>query len=180
MRQFLINNDMAFRDLEERARWACTRFRSQEMPLGSVPKYADIGFEISENPYAVKLFVDKEIQYNGSCSEIRNWFQTGVIQFSDFTALRSWLSGPLRQAFNGETEQDFGAHPVLRETAIDITDMAVVHEGIRDIHRPLYLDESVLFERLNQRILGQVDALKGLSAVMARHLARRQIGRAHV
>jgi len=179
MRQFLINNDIAFRNLEEQARDACIRFRSQEMPPGSIPKYADIGFEISENPSAAKLFVDKEIQYNGSSHEIKSWFQTGVIQFPDFNALRSWFLGTLLHAFNGELAagQDLGVQPVLKETTTDITDMAVVHEGIRDIHRPLYLDEAVLFERLNQRILGQVDALKGLSAVMARHLARRQPSR---
>ena len=149
------------------------------MPPGSIPKYADIGFEISENPSAAKLFVDKEIQYNGSSHEIKSWFQTGVIQFPDFNALRSWFLGTLLHAFNGELAagQDLGVQPVLKETTTDITDMAVVHEGIRDIHRPLYLDEAVLFERLNQRILGQVDALKGLSAVMARHLARRQPSR---
>lgn len=55
--------------------------------------------------------------------------------------------------------------------------MATVHEGIRDIRRPLYLDEVVLFERLRERILGQDDALKTLAAVMVRHFARRRPAR---
>jgi len=50
MRQFLTNNDVAFHDLEERARWACIRFRGQEMPPGCIPNHADIGFEVSETP----------------------------------------------------------------------------------------------------------------------------------
>lgn len=179
MRQFIANSDMAFRNLEDQAKLACIRFRSQEMPPGSTPRYADIAFEISENPHAAKLFVDKGIQYNGSSSEINNWLQTGVIEFPDFKALRSWILGSLSQAFNGElaTLPDLHAQPLTKKIPADLTDIELVLEAIHDIHRPLYIDESVLFERLNQRVLGQVDALKGLSAVMVRHLARRRPSR---
>ena len=55
--------------------------------------------------------------------------------------------------------------------------MAAVQEGIRDLHKPLYLDEEVLFQQLHKRILGQDDALKGLAAVMVRHLARQRPAR---
>ncbi|NTU50308.1 MAG: ATP-dependent Clp protease ATP-binding subunit, partial [Desulfobulbaceae bacterium] len=72
---------------------------------------------------------------------------------------------------------DLHAQALTKKKPADLTDIALVHEAIHDIHRPLYIDESVLFERLNQRVLGQVDALKGLSAVMVRHLARRRPSR---
>lgn len=179
MRQFLANNDVAFRDLEERARWACIRFRGQEMPPGSIPNHADIGFEVSENPPAAKLFVERGIQYSGSNPEVGEWFRAGIIQFPDFSALRAWLVGPLSQAFSVESTagQTANARPAAGGTANEITDMTAVQQGIRDIHRPLYLDEAVLFERLHRRILGQDDALKGLAAVMVRHLARRRPAR---
>ena len=67
--------------------------------------------------------------------------------------------------------------PLGAEAATELTDMTAVYEGIRDIHRPLYLDESALFERLHGRILGQDDALRRLAAVMVRHLARRRPAR---
>lgn len=55
--------------------------------------------------------------------------------------------------------------------------MTAVNEGIRDIHRPLYLNEAMFFERLHTRVLGQDDALKALAAVMVRHFARRRPAR---
>ena len=179
MRQFITDNDVAFRDLEERARLACIRYRSQEMPPGCTPDHADIGFEVSDNPRSARLYVERGIQYPGPDNALREWFRSGVIQFQDFAALRAWILGHLNRAF-GEASTD-GHSPVPQPTtgqsATDITDMAAVHEGLRDIHRPLYLDENVLFERLHRRILGQDDALKGLSAVMVRHLARKRPAR---
>jgi len=55
--------------------------------------------------------------------------------------------------------------------------MSAVHEAIREIDRPLYLDEGRLFEQLRGRVLGQDDALKTLAAVMVRHCARRRPAR---
>lgn len=179
MRQFLTNDEAAFHDLEQRAKRACVRFRDQEMPPECNPTRADIGFEVSENPPAARLFVERGIRYSGSICTIRDWLQGGVMQFSDFAALREWLLGPLSQAFKvqsaaGGTTIEQSSAP---GTATELTDMTAVHEGIRDIHRPLYLDETVLFERLRRGILGQDDALRGLAAVMVRHLARRRPAR---
>jgi len=56
--------------------------------------------------------------------------------------------------------------------AAGLTDMEAVHEGIRDIYRPMYLDEDELFEQLCARIRGQDDALRALSAAVVRHCAR--------
>ncbi len=55
--------------------------------------------------------------------------------------------------------------------------MSAVHRAIREIHRPLYLDEAKLFEQLRARVLGQDGALRALAAVMVRHCARRRPSR---
>ncbi len=179
MRQFLENNDEAFQDLEQRAQWACVSFRSQEMPPGCDPDSADVGFEIDEEPGTARLLVKRGIRYSGGNPAVREWLGAGVKQFPSFAALRDWIQGPLGQAFNPQSaasgEPENGS-PVT-ETATQLTDMAAVQAGIRDIHRPLYLEEFPLFERLHERVLGQDDALQALAAVMVRHCARRRPAR---
>jgi ATP-dependent Clp protease ATP-binding subunit ClpB len=179
MRQFLTNNDVAFHELEVRAKRSCVRFLNQEMPPGCFPSHADVGFEILSNPQAAKLFVEKGIRYNGPDQTILEWLRSGVLQFPDFDALRVWILGPLSQAFTGQlaSGDTITKRPVKIGTATEITDMNAVCEGIQNIQRPLYMDETVLFERLHQRILGQDDALRGLATVVVHHLARRQPAR---
>lgn len=179
MRQFLANNEAAFRDLEERAKWACIRFRNQEMPPGCNPDHADVGFEIDEGQGAARLLVTKGIHYSGDNLGVREWLGAGEKQFPSFAALRAWIQGPLAQAFDAQSAAG-GAPagvPPVAGTATELTDMTAVNEGIRDIHRPLYLDEATLFERLHTRVFGQDDALKALAAVMVRHFARRRPAR---
>lgn len=172
MRQFLANNEAAFRDLEERAKWACIRFRNQELPPGCDPDHADVGFEIEGR--TARLLVSKGIRYRGRSPAVRRWLNAGVKQFPSFGALVAWIQGPLAKAFNassagGGAPADSGAGP---ESANQITDMDVVHQGLRDVNRPWYIDEDALYERLRGRILGQDDALKTLVSVMVRHCAR--------
>lgn len=179
MRQFLTNNEAAFRDLERRAKRACVRFRDQEMPPGCDPNRADIGFEIDEGPGTARLLVSRGVRYGGDSPAIREWLDAGVKQFPTFAALSAWIQGPLWRAFGrhsatGSAPSDGIAAGV---SASQLTDLRAVQEGIRDIHRPLYLDEVSLFERLHKRILGQDEALKALAAVMVRHCARRQPAR---
>jgi ATP-dependent Clp protease ATP-binding subunit ClpB len=160
MKQFLYNNKPAFQDLEERANSNCIRFRGLELPPGCKPSHASIGFEITSDPPAARLFVERGIHYNGSNLAIRQWLRDGVMQFPDFTSLRAWIFGPLNKAFNGQS-------------AAGITDLAVVREGICDINHPLFLDEGVLFNLLQKRIIGQDDALKGMAGLIVRHVARK-------
>ncbi len=174
MRQFFMNNDVAFNDLEERARHACIRFRDQEMPSGCNPNRGDVGFEVSGNPPTAKFLVGKGIQYQGPDPSLCDLFRTGEKQFMDFTSLKAWLQGPLREVF--DTQSNTGStpetHPSEAGGTSNLTDISTVHESIRDINKPLYLDETVLLNKLQQKVLGQEDALKGLAAVMVRHIAR--------
>jgi hypothetical protein len=176
MRQFLIDNETAFRDLEERARRCCVRFRDQEMPPGCNPNQAGIGFEISESPPTARLFVERGIQYTGPDSTLSEWFQAGVKQFPDFSALRAWIDGPLNQAFSRQPAagHPIDEHSVTGRTATELTDINAVNEGIRNVFHPLYLNETILFERLRRRIIGQDPALKGLAEVIANHIARKR------
>jgi ATP-dependent Clp protease ATP-binding subunit ClpC len=124
MKQFFTNNIEAFCELEERARLACIRYRGQEMPPGCNPNHADIGFEISGDPPAAKLIVEKGIQYTGSNPKIGAWFRTGEILFPDFTSLQEWLLGPLKEAFSMEKieEQADESQQNLRVSAVGLTD----------------------------------------------------------
>lgn len=180
MRQFLVDNDVAFRDLEERAKWACIRFRGLEMPPGSTPGRADVGFEIDPDSGAARLYVSRGVRYSGPSTAVREWCGAAVMQFPSFEALRAWLHGPLAAAFDARTAA--GDSPASDNspggnTQTPLTDMTAVHRGIRDMNRPLYLDEATLFEQLRKRVLGQDDALKSLAAVMVRHCARRKPAR---
>lgn len=175
MKQFLTAGDAAFRELETRATWACVRFRDQEMPFRCDPPRADIGFEIDEVTHAARLLVSKGTRYGGDNQEVSEWLNMGVKEFPTFTALRTWIKGPLAQAFAVQGPQITTAsvgdpNPTPNHT---LTDMAVVQQGVRKMHRPLYLDEATLLRHLQERILGQDSALQALASVMVRHCARR-------
>jgi len=176
MRQFLTNNEAAFRELEQRAEHACVRFRNQELPPGCEPPAADVGFEIDTGPGTARLLVSRGIRYTGDCAAIYDWLGEGVKEFASFAGLRAWIQGPLAQAFNARriSAGNAPANNPVPDTAGQLTDLAAVHQGIREINRCMYLDEENLFERLRRRVLGQDDALKTLAGVVVRHCARRQ------
>lgn len=179
MRQFFVPGDGAFSDLEQRATGRCIRFRGQEMPPGCHPDRADIAFEFDAQRGCARLLIQKGLRYSGSDRSIRRWIATGVKEFPTFAALQDWIQGPVREAFQDRTA--IGTRPVAddagRRAVEDLTDMSVVQQGVRDLHRPLYLDEEKLFDRLRSRVLGQEGALKSLAGVVVRHCARRRPAR---
>jgi len=183
MKQFAASNNAAFQDLEERAKRACIRFRGQELPPGCEPDHTDIGFEVTQNPPAAKLYVQQGVRYGGPNRAIKRWLDSGVIQFSDFASLKDWLRKTLAPAFcmnvanrrlsnNRQSNNDRAGE--ARQSASQLTDISAVHEGIQNIDKPLYMDEAALVEKLARRVLGQNDAINALSAVMVRHCARRK------
>ncbi len=180
MRQFVKGSDDAFRDLRERASRACIRFRNQEMPPECDPDHADVGFEIDGEDGTARLFVTPGVRYSGGKSEVREWLRDGVKEFSSFDALREWIRGPLTEAFANARSTGTGASSEAApapEASGQLTDMTAVHQGIQSIHRPLYLDETSLFEAIRRKVLGQDDAIRGLAAVMVRHCARHRPAR---
>ena len=106
MWQFMYGSDEMFADLEERTRDACLRFQDQEMPAGTVPARAAIGFEADPRSNRVCLLVERGLRYEGAVCEIDDWLRSGVKTFDDFTQLRSWLGSSLRDAFRSPTTAD--------------------------------------------------------------------------
>jgi hypothetical protein len=173
MRQFFDGDESAYGGLEERARRACVRFRRQEMPPGCDPPEADIGFEIEEASGTVRLLVTKNVRYRGANLSVREWLDAGAKSFPSFSAMTDWIRGTLREEFLTSAVTDRSPRPWEQGVATrQLTDMAAVHEGVRETHRPMYLDEQLLYEGLRRRVLGQEHALKALAGVMVRHCAR--------
>ena len=99
MWQFMYGSDEMFEDIENRARRACVRIQGQEMPPGSMPKTATIGFEVDPHSGLVRLLVERGSTYNGSSADVRSWLATGIKTFENFVQMRSWLGSTLREAF---------------------------------------------------------------------------------
>ena len=99
MWQFLYGSDEMFEDLERRARRACVRFADQEMPPGTVPARATIGFEVEARSGRARLLVARGTDYCGTNPEIADWITEGSRVFDDVVRLRSWLRSTLRDAY---------------------------------------------------------------------------------
>lgn len=167
---------MAFSKLEEEAKGVCIRYRNQTLPSNCNPNTADIGFEVDQDSGAARLLVIHGIQYTGEDSEIREWFETGIIEFPSFQNLEEWVKGPLNTAFRNpptECRQPPRSNPEnIPESSI--TDMNAIHASIPDRKQVVYLDEDELFSKLKEHIMGQDSALSVTSSVVVRHLARKQ------
>ncbi|VGO15047.1 Chaperone protein ClpB [Pontiella desulfatans] len=178
MRRFLNQNNAAFSDLEQRAQNACIRFQHVELPSGCTPAQADLGFEVDSNTGSAKLLVSRGVQYQGADASIAGWFSAGMIELPSFAEMVSWLQGPIAAAFDQTDESPAPSELTPREASSGaITDMASVEAGIPDPNKPLYLDENALAAKLKASVLGQDDAIDALSAIMVRHLARKEPSR---
>jgi hypothetical protein len=176
MRQFITGTEPAFQELERRANRSCVRFRGQEMPPGSTPAIADVGFEISQSSGTAELLVTSGVRYQGNDSSIRDWLNGGRKTFPTFRALVEWICGPLAQAFGILLHHDpsTSGGPMSQRGSSGLTDLSAVREAIQDIHRPLYLNEDTLFDKMRAQVLGQEDALRALVATTVRHCARKK------
>lgn len=140
MNQFFTQNPSAFRELEEEAKGACIRYRNQKMPQGASPEYADIGFEADEESGTATLFVVHGIHYSGQNESIREWFEMGMIEFSNFQELTDWIKGSLKDAFQEAPRPN---SPTPNENFIQeslVTDMNAIQASIPDRNQPMYLE----------------------------------------
>jgi hypothetical protein len=105
-----------------------------------------------------------------------------------YSGLREWLkliraaqaegSHTKAQDLPGGPPNGAGEKPSAQSpSAAQLTDLDAVHLAVKEIHRPLYLDEEVLFNRLRTQVLGQDGALRALAGLMVRHCARRKPAR---
>lgn len=185
MRQFLYGSDTAFANLEQRARRACIVFQDQEMPPGTQPSHARVGFEVNPDDGSALLLVDRGLLYTGPFTEVREWLDAGYKWFPSFAELRRWLQGSLAVAYGLTAEPPAsGARPALTEAShpgsppappdpAQLTDLNAVRRQAPEPDAPLYLDEEALFRQLAAYVRGQEPALRLLARRVCRHLARR-------
>lgn len=171
MRQFLINNSQAFRDLEQRAGANCVVFDNQEMPPGITPIRLRIGFEIDQQDGAAVLLVDEGAIYSGESQEIGEWLNQGEKRFANFSELCDWLSRVIKPAFYQNSPSLPGK--VSSINVENLTDLSQVAESVNNAPQVSNIDSQQLFDKLSSQIRGQDTAIHRLSKKISQHLARR-------
>lgn len=171
MRQFLIGNNQAFHDLEQRAGISCVVFADQEMPPGTSPARLRIGFEIVPQDGAAVLLVDEGADYSGESGEIREWLSQGKKRFANFSELRDWLNCVVKPAFYQNSLAALSNKSVV--SVENLTDLSQVSETSRDSEQASRISSERLFDNLSGQIRGQGTAIRRLSKKVSQHLARR-------
>ena len=162
MKQFLTGSDRAYAELEARSADHCVVFHEQEMPLGTTPSTASVGFD--REGTRVVLLVKGIQAYRGSLPEIGTWLAAGRKEFTDFAAMCNWIRGPLAQAYAPVA-------PAFPEPG-KLTDLKKVRPQKPDVGEGNAVAESNLREALSRRVRGQHDAVRTMSKRVALHTAR--------
>ncbi|MDF7809433.1 AAA family ATPase [Pontiellaceae bacterium B12219] len=182
MRTFISGEDILFAQLEQRAQGICVRYRSQEMPPGSFPEAADIGFEIDTDTGLSTLYVSRGVQYMGDSDQVRNWLSVGSRQFESFNALKTWIQTELANAYSLSSCM---ADPLIQQldfirntnASNTMTDFSAVYAALNRGSTNPAPDENRLFDSVSEKVIGQDFALKGMCATVARHCARSEPSR---
>ncbi|MGI8467324.1 MAG: AAA family ATPase [Pyrinomonadaceae bacterium] len=169
MKQFLNGSGEAFRALETGARNNCIVFQNQEMPSGTTPKFMKIGFEVVADDRAL-LHVDLGAVYSGDNQTIRQWFESGAMEFANFEELRHWIESELKPEYekvvvNGGIIQ---SPPVIES----LSNFAEVNNAVPPKTTSVKINPKELFGQLSQEVRGQNESLARLSSRISRHLAR--------
>lgn len=172
MRQFINGSDSGFADLVARARRSCVIFYNEELPAGTVPAQARVGFESNRRDDSVVLFVDRGAIYQGNNRSIREWLDAGEKRFANFTDLHTWLRDELAPAYmplpQAETQGSVAPRRVEQLTDLDEVRTAV------ESTRSTLLDEDALYRALIAHIRGQEEAMQRLASMICRHITRVQ------
>ncbi|HWS83980.1 MAG TPA: AAA family ATPase [Ktedonobacteraceae bacterium] len=189
MLQFIRGSNAAFVELEQRAQRACVTFSDQQMPFGTTPEFARIGFEIDQNTGEALLLIDKGLQYRGPSSEVREWMASGTKHFRSFVQLRQWMHTELASVFNPVTPPAGPPIPTvpavtlpipyvpsvpahLTQDTAHLTRMDEVLRNMPDQGQALHIASDALFQELKHHVIGQDAALLHLAQRISRHLAR--------
>ncbi len=180
MRQFIQASDLDFTALAQRCRNGCSVFRDQEMPPGSRPSRARIGFEGNDDG-TVTLLVDRGISYAGPSTEAREWLGAGKRQFPSMDATKQWIRTTLGACYDASTHSPDAPNPGHNHAVQpppDLRKVTDMDEVTRRIHEAeaahVDVDPDALFDVLTKRVRGQPDALRILSHGVFRHLAQTQ------
>jgi ATP-dependent Clp protease ATP-binding subunit ClpB len=173
MKMFINGTDAQFEDLKQRATGACVRFRDAELPPGSSPGRAMVGFEVDASSGSASLLVQRGVRYAGSSRDIAEWLRQGEKVFPSFESLRHWTSTTLAEAFGTETAQEADQPECVRRLqAGQLTNLDAVRGAMTEANGPHYVSEEEMFTKLTAQIRGQDGALRELSRRVSRHWAR--------
>ena len=169
MRQFINGSNSNWKQLEHQATGKCIRFRDQEMPSGSIPCQAHVGFEIDPRSQAAILYVQYGVKYPGQNRELQKWFQIGEKRFANFSNLQSWINQELGPTYNTlpASSNDF-----TTSNLENLTDLDAIHKKVQKCEKLPFLNKNDLFKGLFRRVRGQDSALRKLSSSIVRHFAR--------
>jgi hypothetical protein len=165
MHQFIEGTDVDYEKLAIRAIGRCIRYRSQTMPPGCNPAQAHVGFEVSPLNDTAILYVERGVEYSGTCAAVQDWLRSGEKRFACFDELRRWIQEVLPEAYG----RPQGA--AAARTTEPLTDFAAVSVSLNP-KRAAYLDEAEVFNRLARRVRGQDAAMHCLVGQTCRHLAK--------
>lgn len=136
MKQFLSGSDQAYADLEARCAQHCVVFHGQEMPGGTRPSTASVGFDRDAGRAVLQV---KGIQsYQGRWPEVGEWLLAGSKWFISFAAMRDWIRGPLAKAYSlssstvPEPEELTDFKKIRPLSPQDGTGHAVAEEALRE------------------------------------------------
>jgi hypothetical protein len=177
MKRFVNGTDQAFADLERRAKGTCVLFRDVELPPGTLPARAKVGFEVKSSDGAAVLFVDHGISYQGSNQAVACWLQAGEIRFSGFGQLKQWLRHEVGACYRSDSgsvaPQTVPADSQVPRSPRELTDIVAIQAATPDLTGAMYLAEDDLFRELSTRVRAQDEALRLLARRVCRHVARK-------
>lgn len=142
-----------------RAEHACIVFPEHRLPEGCRPDHADVGIESHSGRFL--LHVRAGTTYDGSDVAVAQWVRIGTRSFPSMDDCIAWLRGRL-----AETTDQPTARRTLSMAPNELTDITQVQVG------PTRITADDLERALRRDVLGQDDAVRGLSELAATHLAR--------
>ncbi len=156
MRQFISGTDAAFDELADRARRACICFDAQEMPAGTQPSKARVGFEVDPRSGGATLLVQRGLAYSGSNEQVGDWLRSGRKDFDAFTLLQAWIRTELAACYETGRPKDELVHEPVPHTQPTRSDEP-------DAARPVDNAEGELLTDLSRIVRSQAGALRDLA-----------------
>jgi MoxR-like ATPase len=149
-------------DLRTRAEQCCLAFSDEPLPPGASQPTGRVGVEIDRTTGQAFLHVDRSIDYVGPVPEVAAWFSSGTLTFGTYDDLRSWIAGPLAQAYANGRADVSGNNP---KRGVDANP---------DELEPIFVDATDIAAGLAAEVVGQAASIMQISVATALHLARRQ------
>ena len=155
--------DMTRQELEHivtRSSGRCIVYQDVDMPVGTIPVKARVGFEADQNGGQLRLLVDRAEQQDCPSPSVSEWLTTGERTFASHAELLSWINQELRSCFEAvepSTEEPSNRHSIY----IDLP-----------APKDSELQQGSIYDKLSPQIFGQDSALKAIATDIERHIAK--------